>query len=485
MRAGGAAGDHAAMSLLLPESAHPIARFAGTIIGPDDDGYDAARRVHNGMIDRRPALIAVCESISDIAAALAYARAEGLEVAVRAGGHASPGFGTTDGGVLVDLSELKAIHVDAARRIAWVQPGVLWGELDVATQEHGLAVTGGRVSSTGVAGFTLGSGSGWLERKMGLAADNLRAARVLTADGHIVTASATENSDLFWGLRGGGGNFGIVVEFEFALRPVGPLVLGGMMLWPRERAGEVLRAYRDLMRDAPDAHCGGLVLMSAPPLPMVPPELQGRPAVGVLVVYAGARDRGVEHIAPLRALAPAVDAVQPMPYAAVQSMLDAPEGVEPLRAYYRFSFIDELTDAAVDTIIAAADVAPSPASAVLLQPLGGAYGRVGAMDTALGHRDAEWGVQVLAAWLEPERDTANRSWVRAFTDALSPWARPAGFPNFIAEAGDAEGVRHAYGAERYARLVEVKDRWDPDNLFRLNHNIEPSTIVQDGGRVGR
>jgi FAD/FMN-containing dehydrogenase len=479
MRAGGSAGDHAAMSLLLPGSASSIARFAGTLIGPDDEGYDAARRVHNGMIDRRPALIAVCESVPDVAAALAYARREGLEVAVRAGGHAAPGFGTTEGGLLIDLGPLKAIHVDPARRIAWVQPGVLWGELDGATQEHGLAVTGGRASSTGVAGFTLGSGSGWLERKMGLAADNLRAARVLTADGHIVTASATENSDLFWGLRGGGGNFGIVVEFEFALRPVGPIVLGGMMLWPRERAAEVLRAYRDLMRDAPDALCGGLALMHAPPLPMVPPELRGRPAVGVIVVYAGAPDRGAEHIARLRALAPAVDAVQPMPYTAVQSMLDAPERVEPLRAYYRFSFIDELTDAAVDTIVAAADVAPSSASAVLLQPLGGAYGRVGAMDTALGHRDAEWGIQVLASWLEPERDTANRSWVRAFTGALSPWARAAGFPNFIADAGDAEGVRRAYGAERYARLVEVKDRWDPENVFRLNHNITPSTFVQD------
>jgi hypothetical protein len=193
----------------------------------------------------------------------------------------------------------------------------------------------------------------------------------------------------------------------------------------------------------------------------------------VLVVYAGTPDRGAEHIAPLRALGPAVDAVQPMPYCAVQSMLDGPE--EPdVRAYYRFSFVDELTDAAVDTIVAAADVAPSAKSSVLLQPFGGAYGRVGAMDTALGHRDAEWGVQVLARWLEPERDTANRSWVRAFTDAMGRWARPAGFPNFIADADDPAGVRAAYGAERYARLVEVKDRWDPDNVFRLNHNIQPS-----------
>jgi FAD/FMN-containing dehydrogenase len=214
------------MSLLLPSSVPTIHRFSGTLIGPDDDGYDAARSVYNGMIDRRPALIARCESVADIAAALRYARAAGLEVAVKAGGHAAPGFATTDGGVVIDLSPLKDIQVDPVRRIAWVQPGVLWGELDAATQEHGLAVTGGRVSSTGVAGFTLGSGSGWLERKMGLAADNLRAARVLTAEGAVVTASEHENPDLFWALCGGGGNFGIVVEFEFALRPVGPIVLG-------------------------------------------------------------------------------------------------------------------------------------------------------------------------------------------------------------------------------------------------------------------
>jgi FAD binding domain-containing protein/berberine-like enzyme len=462
-----------AMSLLLPSAAPTIPRFTGTLIGPDDEAYETARHVHNQMIDRRPALIAQCHSVPDVAAALAYAQREGLEIAVRGGSHAAPGFGTSEGGIVIDLSPLKAIHVDPLRQIAWVQPGVLWGELDAATQEHGLAVTGGRVSSTGVAGFTIGSGSGWLERKMGLAADNLRAARVLTADGVIVTASETENPDLFWGLRGGGGNFGIVVEFEFALRAVGPLVLGGILMWPRERAREVMTTYRDLMRDAPDSLCGGLVLMHAPPLPMVPIELQGRPAVGVLVLYAGAPDRGAEHIAPLRALGPTVDAVQPMPYTAVQSLLDGDPTVK-LRGYYRFSFLDRLTDGAIDMMLAAAHRAPSTQSAVVLQPLGGAFGRVGAMDTALGHRDAQWGMQVLAQWLEPEKDISNRAWVRGFTEALSPWARPAGFPNFIADAGDTAGVRNAYGAERYARLVAVKDRWDPDNVFQVNHNIEPT-----------
>jgi hypothetical protein len=447
--------------------------FRGLLIGPGDPAYEAARPVYNAMIDRRPALIARCHSVPDIVAALAYARRHDLEVAVRGGSHASPGFATTDGGIVIDLSPLKDIHVCPARQIAWVQPGVLWGELDAATQEHGLAVTGGRVSSTGVAGFTIGSGSGWLERKMGLAADNLRVARILTADGVLVTASATENEDLFWAIRGGGGNFGIVVEFEFSLRAVGPIVLGGMMIWPRDRARDVMTTYRDLMREAPDSLGGGLVLMSAPPLPMVPLELQGRPAVGVLVLYAGAPDRGSEHIAPLRALHPVVDAVQPMPYTAFQSMLDG-DGSVKLRGYYRFNFIDELTDGAVDTILAGADNAPSTQSLALLHPLGGEYGRVGAMDTALGHRDAEWGIQVLAQWLEPEKDARNRAWVSAFTDALSPWSRPASFPNFIAEANDPAGVRSAYGAERYARLVAVKDRWDPDNVFRLNHNIEPS-----------
>src|SRR5919106_379500 len=276
---------------------------------------------------------------------------------------------------------------------------------------------------------------------MALAADNLRAARVVTASGLLVTASATENPDLFWALRGGGGNFGIVVEFEFALRPVGPLVLGGILLWPRDRAGEVMRTYRDLIAEAPDALCGGLVLMSAPPLDIVPRELQGHPAVGVMVVYDGEIERGAEHIAPLRALAPAVDAVQPMPYCAVQSMQDGghPEG---LRDYYRADFLDDLPDAAIETILAGVAGAPSTLSAVLLLPLGGAFGRVGDMDTALGHRDAKWATQVLAQWLEPERDTANRTWVRALTDALAPWSRAAGFPNFIADAA----VTVAYGA---------------------------------------
>ena len=459
------------MSLLLPSSPS-IHRFTGTLIGPDDDGYDAARRVYNAMIDCRPALIARCESVSDVAAALAHARANEMEVAVRAGGHAAPGFATTEGGLVIDLGPLNAVHVDPARRIAWVQPGVLWGELDAATQEHGLAVTGGRVSSTGVAGFTLGSGSGWLERKMGLASDNLRAARVLTADGQIVTASATENPDLFWALRGGGGNFGIVVEFEFSLRPVGPVVLGGMLLWPRDRARQVMRVYRDLMAEAPDALCGGLALMSAPPLPMVPFALQGRPAVGVLVLYDGDPARGAEHLAPLRALGPVVDAVAPMPYCALQSMMDG-DRPEELRDYFKAAFLDELSDAAIDTILAGAEGAPSTLSTVLLQPLGGAFARVGEMDSALGHRDAEWAIQVLGQWLEPERDTTNRAWVRALTDALEPWSRAVGFPNFIAEGGDAS-VTVAYGAERYARLVEAKDRWDPTNVFRLNHNIRPT-----------
>ena len=376
------------MSLLLPSSP-AIHRFAGTLIGPDDEGYGA--------------LIARCESVADVAAALAHARAHGLEVAVRAGGHSSP-----DGGLVIDLSPLKAVQVDPVRRIAWVQPGVLWSELDAATQEHGLAVTGGRVSSTGVAGFTLGPGSGWLERKMGLASDNLRAARVLTADGQIVKASATDNPDLFWALRGGGGDFGIVVELEFALRPVGPIVLGGMLLWPRDRAGEVMRAYRDLMADAPDALCGGLALMTAAH------ELEGRPAVGVIVLYAGDPERGLEHVGRLRALAPAVDAVQPMPYCAVQSMLDGAH-LEGLRA----GFVDELDDAAIETIAAASED-------MLLQPLGGAFGRVGELETAIGHRDAAWGV----------------------------WSRTASFV-----------VDDAAGAERHARLVEAKDRWDPEKVF--------------------
>jgi FAD/FMN-containing dehydrogenase len=292
---------------------------------------------------------------------------------------------------------------------------------------------------------------------------------VLTADGRVVRASEHENADLFWALRGGGGNFGIVVEFEFALRPVGPEVLGGVMLWPRDRAPEVIRAYRELMADAPDALCGGLALMSAPPQPFVPAALQGAPAVGVIVLYAGDPERGNEHLDALRALAPAVDAVAPMPYCAVQAMMDEghPAGS---RDYYKSGFLDELSDEAIEALIAT--TAPSPLSAIVLQPLGGAFGRVDEMATALGHRDAAWGVQVLAQWADPAGDEANRGWAADVMDALGPCARPAGFPNFIADPGDA-AVTVAYGPERYARLAEAKRSWDPDNVFRLNHNIRP------------
>jgi len=461
------------MSLLLPSAAPSIPRFNGTLIGPDDDGYDAARQVVNKMIDKRPALIARCESVQDVAAALAYARSEDLEVAVRAGSHSSPGFSTTDGGIVIDLTPLKAIHVDPARRIAWVQPGVLWGELDAATQEHGLAVTGGRVSSTGVAGFTIGSGSGWLERKMGLAADNLRAARVLTADGAIVKASETENADLFWALRGGGGNFGIVVEFEFALRPVGPIVLGGMLLWPRDRAREVMQTYRDLMIDAPDSLCGGIVLMSAPPLPMVPTELQGRPAVGVLVLYAGAPDRGAAHIAPLRALNPIVDAVQPMPYTALGQAFDEANAWGQY-AYETSTRYAELTDDVVDVMVAQLGGRTSPATAMLSYRLDQAYSEADPDATAFGGtRDPQYITFMLVIAPDAETMGADRTWARGVRDALAPFALNAGtYVNGMAEP-DEYRVRAAYGA-KYDRLARIKAEYDPGNVFHRNINIKPA-----------
>jgi FAD/FMN-containing dehydrogenase len=466
------------MSLLMP-AAPPIPGFDGTVIRPSDEGYDEARRVYNGMIDRYPALIARCTTIADVIAALAFGRANELPIAVRGGGHSAPGFGVVDGGLVIDVRPMNEVHVDPLRRIAWVQGGAVWAELDAATQEHGLAVTGGRVSSTGVTGFTLGSGSGWLERKMGLAADSLRAARVVTADGVVVTASPTRNPDLFWALRGGGGNFGIVVELEFALQPVGPIVLGGMLAWPRDRAPEIARAYRAMMTGAPDSLGGGLALVTAPPLPFVPEALQGEPVVAAIVLYTGDPERGAEHIAALRALEPALDAVQPMPYAALQQMMD-PNHPDTLRNYYKSGFVDTLSDAALDTIIAAANAAPSPTSAVLLLPLGGAFARMDGMATALGHRDAGWGYQALSTWADAADDTANIAWARSFAAAVEPWARPAGFPNFIADGGDAE-MAVAYGAERLVQLRAAKDRWDQQNVFRHNHNIRPT----DSNPVGR
>jgi FAD/FMN-containing dehydrogenase len=406
---------------------------------------------------------------------LRHARERDLPVAVRAGGHSGAGHGLVHDGLVIDVRPIAHVEVDPGARVARCGAGVLWADLDAATQAHGLAVTGGRDSTTGVAGLTLGSGSGWLERLYGLTADSLLGATVVTADGDLVHCDAHEHPDLFWALRGGGGNFGVVCELEFALHPVGPVIVGGMLMFDWARAGEVLRAYRDVMAAAPDALGGCAALQLAPPAPFVPAELVGRPVLTLVVAaFAEPGEAADALVAPLRALDPMIDAVGPMPYVALQSMLDPghPHGV---RNHWRAMFLDDLPDAGIDAVLEHAPAMPSPLTVVLLQPLGGEYARVPEGATALAHRDARWACHVLSLWTDAADDAANRAWSAATIGALAPYGHGAAHPNYVSDdAGDR--VRAFYGEETYARLVAVKDRWDPQNVFASNQNIRPSGL---------
>jgi FAD/FMN-containing dehydrogenase len=448
-----------------------IEGFAGVVLRPGDDSYDDARAVFNGAIDRHPALIAQAGSAREVAAAIAHGREQGLPIAVRAGGHSGAGYGVVDDGLVIDVRALQRVDLDLRGRTVRAGAGLTWGQLDAATQAHGLAVTGGRISDTGVAGLTLGSGSGWLERLHGLTADNLIGATVVTADGSVVRASEHEHADLFWALRGGGGNFGVVTEFELRLHPIGPEILGGPLMFSWDRAGEALAAYRDLMRSAPDDFGGCAVLQGAPPAPFVPGELVGEPVAIVSVAAFGAFGAAERLLEPLRALRPAVDAVQPMPYVALQSALDegAPAG---MRNYWKAEFLRDLPDEALRRAMAVAERIPSPLTHVLLQPLGGEYARVDEHATALSHRGAGWAYHALSLWPDPADDAVNRAWTDELTATMAPYGLGRAHPNYVSEdAGDR--VRKFYGEETYDRLVAVKRCWDPDNVFALNQNIRP------------
>jgi FAD binding domain/Berberine and berberine like len=446
------------------------ASVAGEVVAPGDPSYDEARKVWNGMVDRFPAAVVRCASTSDVVAAVSFAREQGLLLAVRGGAHSTPGYSTCDEGLVVDLRPMNRVQVDPEAGIARVQGGAVWAELDAATQEHGLALTGGRVSDTGVGGLSLGSGSGWLERMYGFTCESLISAEVVTADGEVVTASADENAELFWALRGGGGNFGVVTEFQFCLHPVGPILTAGMLLWPRAQAGEVIRFYREFIAEAPDEVGGGVALITAPPEPFVPAELQGQPAVGVIYCYIGPPADGEEAARPLREFgSPAVDVVQPMPYVALQSMLDG--GMPPgVREYFKVDWLRSLPDETIDTVVAQADELPAPFGQLILAPMGGAVSRSGAKEMALSVPDAPWLYFCLSMWMDPAEDQRNTAWARGFPAAMREFGLGTGFPNFI-EPDEGNRLRVSYGDEKYARLVEVKRRWDPENLFRLNQNI--------------
>jgi hypothetical protein len=447
----------------------------GDVLHPASGGYDDARMVWNGMIDRRPAVIARCAGVADVIQAVDFARANAMEVSVRGGGHSAQGFGTNDDGLVIDLSPMKGIRVDPETKTVRAEAGLTWGQFDRETQAFGLAVTGGRFSTTGVAGLALGSGSGWLERKCGLTGDNLLAADVVTADGRLVKCSPRQNSDLFWGIRGGSGNFGIVTSFVFRLHDVGPMIYGGMLIASPERGGDVLRFMRDYMADAPDDLGGAVAFVSAPPEPFVPPEMHFKPILGVVICWTGDHEEGERVVAPIRAVAqPMMDMVGPMPYVALQSMLDG--GAQPgTNAYMKAEFMGELSDAAIDKMVAHGAARPSPMCQFLLEPMGGAISRTGEDEMALGRRDVPWCYHAIGLWMEPGQEAAdaNITWARRLADDLEPETTDGVYLNYTSDVGE-ERVRSSYGEEKYARLVALKDRYDPANMFHLNQNIRPS-----------
>jgi FAD/FMN-containing dehydrogenase len=450
-----------------------IPGFEGRLHAPGDAEYDVARAVFNAMIDRCPAVVAVCGSTADVVAAVNYARDEGLPLSVYGGGHAVTGAAVCDDGVCLDLRGMKGIEVDPAARTARADAGLNWGEFDAATQEHGLAVTGGRVPDTGIAGLALGSGSGWLERKLGFTCDNLLAAEVVTADGQVVTASATENPDLFWGLRGGGGNFGVVTSFLLQLHPVGPIVLGGLLVWPAPMANDVARFWRDFMLSAPDEVGGALAFITAPPADFVPEPVRGHPILGCVVCYAGDLAEGEEVLRPLREFGPPpLDLLGPMPYTAVQDLITEanPHG---RRNYWSADFLDELPDEAIDTFVEHATNPVSPFSQMLVIPGGGAIARVPEDATAFGARTAPFNTHYLSMWESEADDEQNIAYTRAIAAAMKPWTSGRAYLNFIGDEG-LHRIEASFGAEKYARLQELKSKWDPNNLFSHNQNIKPA-----------
>jgi FAD/FMN-containing dehydrogenase len=447
------------------------ASFKGDVVVPGEPGYDEQRRVWNGSIDRRPAVIARCRDPEDVSAALRFARQTGLETAVRSGGHSFPGHSVCDDGIVVDLGLLKGTEIDPEARTARVQAGVALGELDAATQEHGLAVPAGIVTHTGVAGLTLGGGIGWIMRKHGLSIDQLLSVDVVTADGELVRASEDENPDLFWGVRGGGGNFGVVTEFRFRLNPLGPVVLAGPIIWRMSDAPEVLRFYRDWISTAPDDLMTIVILRKAPPLDFVPAELHGELVINVVCCYAGAVDEGEEVVRPMRTFAsPVLDLCVPKPFLEHQAMFD------PAFPHYRWYYnracdVAELTDEVIDITVEHSQRIRSPLTAFPIWQLGGAVSRVGRDETAYDTRGAGHAFNITASTETEEGFDAEREWVRDLWSALEPFHTSV-YVNFLGEEGE-ERVRQAYGAAKYDRLKALKRTYDPDNLFRLNQNIPP------------
>ncbi|MET0568758.1 MAG: FAD-binding oxidoreductase [Hyphomicrobiaceae bacterium] len=439
--------------------------FLGELLAPGDAGYEEARRVHNGLIDKRPALVARCRGVADVADAVKLAQRLGLEVAVRGGGHNVAGRATIDGGVMIDLSPMRSVRVYPKGRTTWVEGGATWAGVNRETQVHGLAVTGGVVSSTGVGGLTLGGGLGWLMGEHGLALDNLIAVELVTAEARVLRASAEDEPELFWALKGGGGNFGIATGLEFRQHPVGPMVTGGLVAHPFDRAREVLSFFRQSTRALPDKHTlfGGLIHA---------PDGSGTKLAAMVTCHCGSPAEGEAAMRPLKSFGtPAVDALGPMPYAALNGMLDAayPKGA---LNYWRSSFLTELSDDSIDTMVACFERCPTPMGQLLIEHFHGAATRVGVSDTAFPHRREGYNFLILAEWMDRADNERCIAWARETNSRMEPFFAPARYVNYLSDDETGDALAAAYGPN-YRRLQKVKARYDPTNFFRMNHNIVP------------
>ncbi len=453
-----------------------IEKFRASLRGPSfcpgEQGYDEARKIHNAMIDRRPAIIARCAGVADVIGSVKFAREYEVAASVRGTGHNVAGISLCDGGIVIDLSAMKGIHANPRARTARVEPGVTWAELNHELQTFGLAGTGGYVGTTGVGGLTLGGGLGWMVRKHGCALDNLLSADVVTADGEFLTASLTENPDLFWGLRGGGGNFGIVTSFEFQVHQAGT-VLAGLVLHPASKGRELLRFWREYEKTAPEEMSNGAILFNAPPEMPLPEVLRCGPIASVGGVWVGPMEAGEKALRPLREFGlPAADIYQPMPYSAAQGMADFlwPKG---LYSYWKSSFLKSLSDGAIDTMLDFYAKAPSWRTVVVVEHDGdGAFSRVAADATAFGDRNWPYNIVVTTMWTDTAESEANIRWAREFWQAMQPFLADAAYVNYLGEVNE-EGVRAAYGL-KYERLAALKAKYDPTNFFSMNQNIKPS-----------